>query len=296
MEQKYERHWLVFLGIWGLAALAPLGLFAPIFGRTFSLGKGRDGTRPDIYLELLEADIMQAAVLAILLVALLQSVLWYVRGFRRVILPQLAVWVLLGLGLAAVNVFKPQPPPLEFGRDGQSYSVPRVFTPKSTFRSVPRLDRRYPVFSFYVCQHTVEPAFGKDCESTSVHADWDRAIGEAFANRTPETAFAHFLRENDAERWQDVGRIIAQGGGSTLIELPETSDGRAWVNVSYLTLDENGHIIRFASCRKDKGCFHSFETDFGFVSHASPFNVSHQPEVRASYERALVALIESWES
>ena len=179
MEQITRRYWKTYLGIWSLPLIATLPLSLLILERTFYIMMSPDRPGPDIYLNFVEADLMLAAILGFFVVAGAQSFLRGAHGAKRILVPHLCVWMLLGMAMTGVNIVKPAPPPLTTRLAGEVVEVPRVFRPGSIRRYIPRQDRSVPIFDFSVWRDTVEPPYGKGCYSTLVQVNEDPNIGTA---------------------------------------------------------------------------------------------------------------------
>lgn len=296
MKQLFAgRHWSLFLGIWGFAALAPIILFFPIFSRTFYM-HGANTSNPDVYLDFLEADMMGAAIGAILMVALVQTFLPAVNRMKRVFVPQIAVWGVLGLSLAIVGSVQPLPPPLRTTLGEATISVPQTFVPQASSRYVPAEKRSYPMFRFRVCDGTAEPAYRVDCESVPIEIDTDRGIGAAFPARIPDAAYALYLAENNLSTWKGTGAIVDEGEGFVLVQLPETpASDRDWVTTSYVTFDRDAQPKRFAGCWGEGKCFVATETRFGVMTYQTPPGASQRLVDREAYETSLMQRISEWQ-
>lgn len=293
MTQSSNRHWSLFLGIWSLAALAPIALFLPIFTRTLFTDVSHR-TRPEYYVDLLEADLMKLAIGAVLLVAVIQTALPAVNRAARVLLPHLTVWAVLGLSLLVVSILQPLPPPLRTTLGDVAVSVPRSFAPEARSRYVQIQERLYPKLRFHVCKGTALPPYGAGCESMPIEIETDTGIGTAFPTRIPATAYADYLEANALETWDGTGEVLEATELFTLIVLPETSaSDRVWVTKSYVTLDAAGRPVRFAGCREGQ-CFVTAETKYGFVTYQMPPEASQALADRMAFENALILLIDGW--
>ncbi|MEM7719248.1 MAG: hypothetical protein AAF222_08575 [Pseudomonadota bacterium] len=291
MEQKTRRHWSLFLGIWSLAAMAPVVLTLPIFVRAFWVMTPPDRTRPDVFRDNLEADLMLAAICVICFVALIQTISRHVRSAKQVWSPQLAVWGALGAGMLAVAVFDPQPAPLRVTLGEQQYVVPRGFTPKSTYRYIPREKKSVPIFEFYVCAGTAARPFDAECDSIFVSVD---LVHATLPPGTPKRAAANLNRhlfETGLSMEEATAKLVDTDGNHRLFKLPSGPK----IQSAWLTLREDDTVHRFVRCRKLlETCWATFDAGFAHVSYAMRAGGSQTLSDRDAFEENLRARFDNW--
>lgn len=269
--------------VWGAAA-STLVLLLPIFMLTFFIKVPPDPMHPQVYLDTLRATSMQVAILAAFTISAVQSLAGARGRYRTLLLPHIGVWFLLGLGLAAISVFRPMPPPLLATVGGVTYEVPRDYFPRFS-------DKVSSLLQVRICLDPLRSSFRERCATSWVHI---RQVDEGYPFIGAASNLARHGLAADGGRLTGLvahGELVESYDGSLLYRVG-TAEDMLWY---WVTTDMAGTVTRSAACFQDsKRCSVRVMTRLGELGYDTTTEAPQGLEARAREEEAVVRLFEAW--